>query len=72
MQTIKILQLNTNRSGQAHDLLWAMGKEIGGDLLMVSEPNRRRVPNARWFTNLVGVVAMVESRNHTTSSSGGR
>lgn len=41
--TIKILQLNTNRSRPAHDLSLATALDIKADILLISEPNRRAI-----------------------------
>lgn len=37
---IRILQINTNRSKQAHDMALATARELSVDVLIVSEPNK--------------------------------
>lgn len=50
--SIKILQINTNRSRPAMNMAIAMGKEIGASLILVSEPNQIMIRNRKdWITD---------------------
>lgn len=45
LRNIKFLQVNLNRSRQAHDLALATANEMNVDILIVSEPNRLAISN---------------------------
>lgn len=48
---MKMLQINCNRSCQSMDLAWELAERTNVDLLLVTEPNRRRVSELGWFTD---------------------
>jgi hypothetical protein len=54
MLEIKILQCNTNRSRISMELLEQKGAEVGADVLVVSEPNKKMASEGRWVTDLKG------------------
>lgn len=52
MKYIKFLQINLNRSRQAHDLALATANELSVDILIVSEPNKLAIRNrSDWISD---------------------
>jgi hypothetical protein len=47
----KVIQLNVNRSSTVHDLLQRMGEETDADILLVCEPNRKRIDGSDWYVD---------------------
>ncbi|KAL3279336.1 hypothetical protein HHI36_016843 [Cryptolaemus montrouzieri] len=45
------LQINLKRSKDAHDLLYKSREHLGGDLVLVSEPNKNYIGAGRWITD---------------------
>lgn len=70
--TLKVMQLNVNRSRAAHDLLYASAIQAQVDLLLVSEPNRRKVLDEKWKVNEESscAIAILSSIPVTRSGTG--
>lgn len=49
--TIRVAQLNVNRSRRAHDLLWQMALKEDVNLLAITEPNKTVVGANSWITD---------------------
>lgn len=59
--TIKVLQANVGRAYAAHDMAHATAVQMGADILVVGEPNKKRVGGADWITDIrtdVGVLCL--------------
>jgi hypothetical protein len=50
-EEMRCIQLNVNRSSMVHDLLQRMGEETGADILLVCEPNRKRIDGSHWYVD---------------------
>ncbi|KAJ8934071.1 hypothetical protein NQ314_013609, partial [Rhamnusium bicolor] len=66
---LRILQLNANRSSIAHDLLEATAVELQIDILVISEPNRKKISGNAWMMDEAGDVA-IKLRNKDLSVKG--
>ena len=66
---IKFLQINIGRSVAAHDLMMAVAKREGMDVLILSEPNLRKVrTDTRWYTDTRGDAAiLIHNKNLNVS-----
>jgi len=68
---MRLIQLNTHRSNQAQDLLVATANKRHVDVVLVSEPNRRRVLRGNWKSDLEGDAALLQmSKSLITTKSG--
>lgn len=47
--TIKILQANVGRAYAAHDMAYATAVQQGFDILVLGEPNKRRIEGSNWI-----------------------
>ena len=57
---VRILQINIGRSSAAHDVMMATALETGADVIILSEPNLRRInANPLWYTDKRGDAAML-------------
>jgi hypothetical protein len=50
-EEMRCIQLNVNRSSTVHDLLQRMGEETDADILLVCEPNRKRIDGSDWYVD---------------------
>lgn len=48
---MKFLQINANRSRQAHDVAYSRAISEGFDIIIASEPNKRLCAGSRWLTD---------------------
>lgn len=69
--SVKILQLNTNRSRTAHDLAIATALDIKADILLLSEPNRRAISERKDWTFDREVDAAIKTMSKITVKSQG-
>lgn len=61
---IKILQINVGRAYAAQDMAHATAKEKGADILIVGEPNKKRVQGSEWLKDSrTNVAAKVLTKN---------
>ena len=49
-----VLQVNVQRKGVAMDVMWKTVQEEGVNVLVVSEPNKKRVKGVEWMTDVRG------------------
>jgi hypothetical protein len=57
-EEMRCIQLNVNRSSTVHDLLQKMGEETCADILLVCEPNRKRIDGGDWYVDRVRDAAI--------------
>lgn len=61
---IKLLQINVGRAYAAQDMAFATAKQMGIDILIVCEPNKRRVNNGSWIKDTrTNVAALILTKN---------
>ncbi|KAJ3640617.1 hypothetical protein Zmor_027169 [Zophobas morio] len=53
-----VLQINAQRKGVAMDVMWKTVQEEGVNVLVVSEPNKKRVKGLEWMTDVREDVAV--------------
>lgn len=57
--TAKVLQINVGRAYAAQDMAYATAKQRKIDILIVSEPNKKRVSGVEWMKDTRGNVAVL-------------
>lgn len=63
---MKVLQINTNRSREAHDLANATASQLECDIILISEPNKKITSNKRYmYTNTTKCASIVRTRAST-------
>lgn len=61
---LKILQTNVGRAYAAQDMAYATARQKGIDLLVVGEPNKKRVSSSDWIKDTrVSVAALFLTRD---------
>ncbi|EFA13619.2 Putative 115 kDa protein in type-1 retrotransposable element R1DM-like Protein [Tribolium castaneum] len=57
--TLKILQANVGRAYAVQDLVCATANQLKADLLVISEPNKKRIEKSNWIKDKMRDVAML-------------
>ncbi len=53
-----VLQVNVQRKGVAMDVMWKTVQEEGVNVLVLFEPNKKRVKGVEWMTDVGQDVAV--------------
>lgn len=71
---MNFLQINTNRSVPSLDLARAKAAEVGAQVILASELNRRAAVGSNWFRDLNSdaVIGIVDSTLHAEATGSGR
>lgn len=67
--TTKIMQVNAMRSLNSHDIAYATAMKKGVDIVIVSEPNKRKVAGSNWVKDKRGYVAVIFLNKQTEVTS---
>ncbi|KAK9746686.1 hypothetical protein QE152_g5884 [Popillia japonica] len=76
--SIKVLLINVGRSYTAQDMAYATAKHLGADILIVCDPNKKRVEGVNWLKdNRTNVAVLFLNRglevvSHKRRGGGGR